>query len=53
MSFSIEEDVDDTIALANTAYYQIIKSTVDQGQLGDVVVDAEYIVKAAVIVLYI
>ena len=27
MSFSIEEDVDDTIALANTAYYQIIKST--------------------------
>ena len=32
---------------------QIIKGTVDQGQLGDVVVDAEYIVKAAVIVLYI
>ena len=27
MSFSIEKDVDDTIALANTAYYQIIKST--------------------------
>ena len=27
MSFSIEENVDDTIALANTAYYQIIKST--------------------------
>ena len=27
MSFSIEEDVDDTIELANTAYYQIIKST--------------------------
>lgn len=26
MSFSIEEDVDDTIELANTAYYQIIKS---------------------------
>ena len=32
---------------------QIIKGTVDQGQLGDVVVDAEYIVEAAVIVLYI
>ena len=29
MSFSIEKDVDDTIALANTAYYQIIKTNSD------------------------